>query len=558
MIQTTTTDINSFDMSQYGATYLHSSGFNFLNIKNSMIGGSMEFMQTMTNYMVDIVKDRIQYLRKFENEYIKNSGISQLKIDGKEIGTDRISVMRALNRLYSDALENKGLMENANHPPLLHLTDKLKYTILTSLKDKKNQDFIDRYHQQISEIVKIFSEYASHPIDAKGSQTYSSAVAQVSAISKTIEQIIHVAAKENGATIEDLKKLDDQTRRNTYLDIFEHAFSSKFDPNLAEDEITGKYARDVMIGYLREGDFVDFENRIDLLLEKAGLIVKGRKRMVAGDVVDTMVFRIDATSDAIEIEDRIIYYGAAIKSYEHVVSGKYINHSFLPTLKKFKGGNGVYEQWMYLLNNAEALSLVNMNFGTTRESIQKLRKNVIAAEVKMSQIFNFVGFLDSFLEYDSGWKFIPQIENQNRIQYTRATKNRINLIKLSEDPKQKMKEYYSIFYVMAKKMYWTSDLLELSLLNNANWLPIKELKEDHKYTDRVFAVKSDVDENFQLDSDKLQFLLSEKNRLLTESDDYPTAYEKLKNIFADILSKDIVHVTRNYFSIDTETFGIKY
>ena len=55
---------------------------------------------------------------------------------------------------------------------------------------------------------------------------------------------------------------------------------------------------------------------------------------------------------------------------------------------------------MYLLNNTEALSLVNMNYSKTRESIDKIRKNVLQAEVKMSQIFNFVGFLDSFLDYD--------------------------------------------------------------------------------------------------------------------------------------------------------------
>ena len=344
MLDTTSyTDINSFDMSQYGATYIHSSGINFLNIKNSMIGGTPEFIEEITKYMVEIVQSRIDHLKKIEQIYIQNSRIFELKLDGKEIGSDRIEVMKALNKLYDDAIYNKGLMEDTKNPPLIHLTNRLKYEITKMNVKQGENDYINKYHEQVMKLVEIFDQYASRPVDAGGSLMYESAVQQVRAIDAAIQQIIKKAVGKvpdspGRVNLNIVKELDDSLRKITYQDIFKAAFENNFDPQIIPGLVVSKYARDILIGHLREGDFVELENRIDTLLGFKGK----RKRVVAGDIVETPVFRIDATSDGYDAGDRIIYYGAAIKSYSHIVTGDYMNHSFLPSLKNYN--EGIYQQ----------------------------------------------------------------------------------------------------------------------------------------------------------------------------------------------------------------------
>ena len=196
----------------------------------------------------------------------------------------------------------------------------------------------------------------------------------------------------------------------------------------------------------------------DELFKNLG-VKKGEFVLDAG-AINNVLQRADTFETIVSVEEQPYAIGFNVKSFSKGYKGTFVARDFSSSLKN--KNKELYSYWAYLSKNIGALQVWDSNLfgesfrenqGTKWEKRkptkvdQKLKSDLLQYEAMFSQIFNLAGFLDGFLEYTEGGKFVPQPLDKNY-----------------EKEKGEIKLYeqyiYSVALAMQDQVFWVDELLQ--------------------------------------------------------------------------------------------------
>jgi len=340
---TISADFNTFAMKSFGASYIHSSFYNYKTILEK--DGRKDFNKFLENIREEldtIINKRLEFLDDLTMQYIK-----QTRIGG--INNNKNIALKNLNQYYQDSLEGKGIF--ADSANLLGSSVKIKTLAMKNLLNKetiaKEGDFtLEKYQKQILDLYGALEQYTKQ-LNERGLDN-----SEKNELEKSKNLINSIFNSMSADFIKDLKSLDFKNLDISAQRETHQKMTKLFGELYNKDNVEEALLEDIMkegskfltlhsaIGLLRQIDIGEFVKQVLFNTEQKTRQIEYFDFKSIG-TVNTQIMRADVSIGYVVRGGRK-NIAANVKSFSKPFEGKYKSRDFMKFLKK--SDSVAYEQ----------------------------------------------------------------------------------------------------------------------------------------------------------------------------------------------------------------------